>query len=203
MSSRTTVDALELRISAKATDASASIGALITNLKALKEACVGVPESLKAVAEALGDIKGVARGGVGLADVVKELAGYNRVMAQAIRYANRTDSVFGVEESASATAGLESVTEACEEVGASLEEVRNYEEEIAKGQEWMAKNAAEYAKQQEDAAKRAQKAAPLIFAECKRSRKMHILSYRHPFVFCFCVSVTRKTARASARPPLS
>lgn len=159
MSSRTTVDALELRISAKASDASASIGTLISNLKALKEACVGVPESLKAVAEALGDIKGVARGGVGLADVVKELAGYNRVMAQAIRYANRTDSVFGVEDASSATAGLESVSEACEEVGASLEEVRNYEEEIAKGQEWMAKNAAEYAKQQEDAAKRAQKAA--------------------------------------------
>ena len=158
MASRTTVDALELRISASATEASAGIGALIANLKALKEATAGVPESLRAIADALKDVKGVARGGVGLADVVKELAGYNRVMAQAIRYANKQDKVFG-GDNGSALDGMTEVSEACEEAGTAIEEVRNYEEELAKAQEWMAKNAKEYAKQQEEAAKKAQKAA--------------------------------------------
>ena len=160
MASRTTVDALELRISASATDAAAGIGVLITNLKALKEATAGVPESLRAIADALKDVKGVAKGGVGLADVVKELAGYNRVMAQAIRYANKQDQVFGSDGTTEAQVeGLQEMVEAGTEAGKVIEEVRDYEAELAEARKKMAVEAEKVAKQQERQDREARRAA--------------------------------------------
>lgn len=170
MASRTTVDALELRISASATEASAGIGALIANLKALKEATAGVPESLRAIADALKDVKGVAKGGVGLADVVKELAGYNRVMAAAIRYANKQDAVFGSEKDNEAR--LESLSEYIEgatEVGKMVESI--VPSEVEKQNAKMLKEAEKVAKEQEKIRKQEEREEAKRIREAEKAAK--------------------------------
>jgi hypothetical protein len=167
MASRASVDAIELRISASASDAAANISALVENLQTLKGAMQGIPDGLTAIANALNEVKSASRNGTGLAAVIKDISNYNKAIIQAAKFATKQENFLSnnlpaenitfippririAEASNEALDEVKTFHEGIVEEGeATVADVRDYAAELAEAQKIMAKEAAKVAQEQE------------------------------------------------------